>query len=234
MKVEILSSGDNYIYFVDCGGQAVVVDPTKAAPALASATQSGLHISHVLVTHHHFDHIGGCSEIKHASHCELVSPKASIIPMQDIGVADGDVISAGDVKFEVLELPGHTDDHVAYYARENNVLFTGDVLFAAGCGRIFEGTAEQMWNSLQRIMTLPDETRIYCGHEYALENLEFALHLEPENQDIEERLAVVREESELGVPSVPSTIGIEKKTNPFLRAADVHEFAEIRNRKNIW
>ena len=234
MRVEILCSGDNYIYFIDCGGRAAVVDPTNAAPILAAACESALHISHVLVTHHHFDHTGGCSEIKHSAHCEIVGPSASIIPMQDVGVADGDVIRVGDVEFEVMALPGHTNDHVAYYSRDNNVLFTGDVLFAAGCGRIFEGTAGQMWDSLQRIMSLPDETRIYCGHEYGLENLEFALHLDPENEDIEERLAVVRDEADRGVPSVPSRLGLEKKTNPFLRAGSVHEFSEIRNRKNIW
>lgn len=234
MNIKILNSGDNYIYLVVVDKKAVVIDPASAQPVLAAVRESGFHISHVLVTHHHFDHTGGCHEIKHAAHCEIVGPAKSSIPGLDREVADGDIIHTDDLDFEVMALPGHTNDHVAYYCREKGVLFTGDVLFVAGCGRILEGTAMEMWDSLQRILALPDETLIYCGHEYTLDNLEFALHVEPDNIDIQDKLEVVREWIDRDKPSVPSTLKVEKLTNPFLRATNEKEFAELRSRKNIW
>lgn len=234
MKVKILQSGDNYIYLVICGQEAVVIDPACAQAVMSAVNESGVHISHVLVTHHHFDHTAGCSEIKHATHCEIVGPGGSNIPSLDRCVSDGDIVSVGSFDFKVMALPGHTNDHVVYYSESSNVVFTGDVLFVGGCGRILEGTAEDMWGSLQRLLSLPDETKIYCGHEYALDNLEFALHVEPGNLDIEERLETIREMVARDEPSVPTTLAMEKKTNPFLRAGGLEKFAELRCRKNVW
>lgn len=248
MHVDILSAvGDNYIYLISDAGCAAVVDPTAAAPPLAKTGELNLALELVLLTHHHFDHTGGSRELKRAG-CTVVGPDDSRISPLDRPVKESDVVSLGDCKLQVISVPGHTSSHVAYYSAEHGVIFTGDTLFAAGCGRVFECTAAEMWNSLQRIRALPDETLVYCGHEYTLENLEFAANLEPNNPDVRKRLEEVRKKCRQGLPAVPSTLALEKATNPFLRvdteamrkaaglprgpAEDV--FAEIRLRKDRW
>ncbi len=249
MHVEILPGfGDNYIYLVLDSGSAAAVDPGAADPVLSAVRKLGAELSLVLVTHHHFDHTGGCRELKTVTGCSIAGPGGTRAGEVDRTVRDGDVVSVGDCEFRVLSVPGHTGGHVAYYCEAGKLLFTGDTLFAGGCGRVFGGTAAEMWNSLQKIRALPGETLIYCGHEYTLENLEFAAHLEPDNREVAERLAEVRRQCAAGKYTVPSTLELERVTNPFLRAdtealqeavglagaPPAEVFAEMRRRKDRW
>ena len=249
MRVEVLrASGDNYIYIVVEGSSAVVVDPSEAGAVLKFAENRGLHIEAVLVTHHHFDHTAGCRGIRARTGASIVAPAASSVSPLDRTVSDGDSVVFGESEFRVMAVPGHTADHVVYYSAADNLLFTGDLLFVGGCGRIFEGTASEMWCSLQKVASLPDDTLTYCGHEYTVENLQFALHIEPDNIAARDALKDIRLRLRNGEPSVPSTIGAEKQINPFLRAGTasvrttlslpdasvVKVFSELRCRKNVW
>lgn len=249
MQIEILPVlSDNYIYVIIDEGSAAVVDPADAVAVLSHVSKLGVKLKLALVTHYHFDHAAGCRELSNATRCSVVGaddPRAQVL---DRPVGDGDVVSLGNIEIRVIAVPGHTSTHVVYHVPEHNILFTGDTLFAGGCGRLFEGTAEQMWNSLEKIRALPDNTLIYCGHEYTLENMEFAAHMEPDNPDVGKRLDKVRQQRQDGLPTVPSTLEMEKNTNPFLRAdteamrkvvglpdaspADV--LAELRHRKDNW
>ncbi|MFC1498813.1 hydroxyacylglutathione hydrolase [Verrucomicrobiota bacterium] len=244
MQVKIISSGDNYIYLIITGNTAAVVDPGSARSVLSAVRKFDVEISHVLITHNHFDHTGGCREIKAKTDCSIVGPG----PSHDRAVSDGDIVAVGDCNVKVIAVPGHTHNDVAYYVSAEKMLFTGDTLFAGGCGRLFGGNADGMWNSLKKIMSLSDETLIYCGHDYALENLEFAAHLEPDNLEVLKRLEDVRQQGRADSPTVPSSLKLEKATNPFLRAdteamkkaigkpnaSPSEVFAEIRRRKDQW
>lgn len=247
-QIPVLS--DNYVYLAHDTetGATAVIDPAVAEPVLAAAADKGWKITHILNTHHHADHTGGNLEIKEKTGCTIVGAAcdAERIPGIDVEVAEGGTYSLGNAEAKVFEVPGHTSGHIAYWFNESRALFCGDTLFAMGCGRLFEGSAEQMWNSLCKFEDLPDDARIYCAHEYTLSNGEFALSVEPENPDLLSRMDEVREKRRDGIPTVPSTMAEERATNPFLRpmsrhlqetiglsgAGLVEVFAETRARKD--
>ncbi len=193
---------DNYVYLIhEPQSRATgVVDPSVAPPILEAAEREGWRITHILNTHHHNDHTGGNNEIKAATGCIIVGPRADRdrIPGIDIEVGDGDTYEFGAEKARVFDVPGHTRGHIAYHFAHSNALFCGDTLFIMGCGRVFEGTHAQMWNSLSKLKALPPETRVYCAHEYTQANARFALTVEPENRDLVERAAMVELDARQG------------------------------------
>ncbi len=243
---------DNYVYLARdrASGQTAVVDPAVAQPVLKAAERLGWSISHIFNTHHHGDHVGGNLEIKAATGCTIVGPKAdrARIPGIDIEVDEGETAALGEALAEVFFVPGHTRGHIAYWFRESAALFCGDTLFALGCGRLFEGTPSQMWNSLSKLRALPAETRIYCAHEYTQANARFALSVDPGNEALQQRSREIDQARAQLQPTVPSTLGEELATNPFLRADQpslaanvglpsgdpVAVFAEVRHRKDIF
>ncbi|MBM3549817.1 MAG: hydroxyacylglutathione hydrolase [Alphaproteobacteria bacterium] len=213
---------DNYVYLVRdrSSGKVGVVDPAVSDPVLERAQALGWTITHILNTHHHGDHVGGNMAIKAATGCTIVGPRADRdrIPGIQIEVGDGDVFKLGEAPAEVFDVPGHTRGHIAYWFRDSDALFCGDTLFAAGCGRMFEGTPQQFWTSLGKLKALPDPTRVYCAHEYTQSNIRFALSVDggnPALQDRSRRVDALRAENK---PTVPSTMAEERATNPFLRA----------------
>ena len=241
---------DNYAYLVFDREEGVcgVVDASEAEPVKRALEARGLKLTHILSTHHHPDHVGGNLALKQAFDVKVVgaAKDAARIPGIDIGVNEGETFSLGSHVARVLEIPAHTSQHIAFWFAADKAVFTGDTLFAMGCGRLFEGTPDMMWSSLTKLMRLPDDTRVYCGHEYTEANGRFALTVEPDNADLQSRMEDVREMRAQGLPTIPSTMGLEKKTNPFLRAqsaeirhslgleggTNVEVFAETRRRKD--
>ncbi len=234
---------DNIIWVWSKGTQAVVVDPAVSEPVKNWLVSKDLTLIAVLQTHHHDDHIGGTKELlNYWPKAEVIASGADRerIPLQTISVKDGDQICLLGTNLLVIEVPGHTKFHIAYYLSFKNsknqspALFCGDTLFAAGCGRIFEGTAEEMYLSLNRLSKLPDETRIYCAHEYTESNLRWASSIKPENLVIQKRLKDIVELRKKGSLSLPSKIEEEKLTNLFLLAKNSREFGELRLNKDTW
>ena len=226
---------DNYAYLVIDPGtrEAAVVDCAEAEPVLAAVERERVRLTTVLATHHHFDHVGGNQDLRVALPGIRIfgsAEDAPRIPGITDPVRDGDRVSVGRLAGRVIFIPAHTSGHVAYHFPDEHAVFTGDTLFAAGCGRLFEGDAAQMMGSLGRLAALPDDTRVYCGHEYTQKNLEFAVSLEPGNHAVTEKLAAVRTLRRAGKPTVPSTIAEEKATNPFLRTASPELTASVRAR----
>ncbi|WP_296262490.1 MULTISPECIES: hydroxyacylglutathione hydrolase [unclassified Pseudomonas] len=230
---------DNYIWLLqdNASKRCAVVDPGDAAPVLAwLADNPDWQLSDILITHHHADHTGGVVQLKAASGARVYGPANENIPARDVALEDNDELTVLGLRFAVHAVPGHTLGHIAFYHedRQQPLLFCGDTLFAAGCGRLFEGTPQQMHRSLNRLATLPDNTQVYCAHEYTLSNLRFALAVEPGNPDVTGRFEQVirwREENRI---SLPSTLALERKTNPFLRAdqASVKQKADERTGTN--
>ncbi|ATG89500.1 hydroxyacylglutathione hydrolase [Methylomonas koyamae] len=212
---------DNYIYLLHepDSGLTAVVDPAAAAPVMAASQRCGFGLNYIFNTHHHSDHIGANLELKAATGCKIVGAKAdrSRIPGIDIALGDGDRIALGAEELVAMDTPGHTVGHIVYYSAGSSALFCGDTLFSLGCGRLFEGSAEQMWHSLQKLKTLPAETKVYCAHEYTEANARFALTLEPGNPLLQQRYADVCQRRRSNAPTLPSTIGQELATNPFFR-----------------
>jgi len=208
---------DNYIWALCDGRQAAVVDPGEAPPVREFLARRGLRLCAVLLTHHHMDHVGGLAGLVGDNAIPVYGPRDKRIEGITRHVGNGDAVHLPefDVRFEVIAVPGHTLTHIAYYGASS--LFCGDTLFACGCGRLFEGTPAQMIASLAKLAALPDDTRVYCGHEYTLANIRFARTVEPDNQALAAREANTRETRAQGQPTLPSTIGREKATNPFLR-----------------
>jgi hydroxyacylglutathione hydrolase len=212
---------DNYIWLLQDHGtqRCAVVDPGDAAPVQAwLAAHPGWVLSDILITHHHHDHVGGVEQLKKATDATVYGPASESIPARDVALKDNDRVSVLGWEFDVFAVPGHTLGHIAFY--HHGLLFCGDTLFAAGCGRLFEGTPEQMYASLTRLAALPEDTLVYCTHEYTLSNLRFAAAVEPGNQDTAERLAKVAQQREAGIMTLPSTLALEKLTNPFLRVGE--------------
>jgi hydroxyacylglutathione hydrolase len=232
--VPVPAFSDNYIWLVhdETSGDTAVVDPGDAAPVLAEAERRGWRIDQVWNTHWHPDHTGGNLAIKTATGARISGPAGENIAGRDVALSEGDEVSLGNHVGRVIEVPGHTLGHIALIFDEDRVAFVGDTLFAMGCGRLFEGTPEQMYLSLQRLTELPDDTRLYCAHEYTLSNARFAAHAEPGNNAVAERLAAVQVLRERGEITVPTTVAQERETNPFVRSSDAEEFARRRAAKD--
>ncbi len=217
---------DNYIWVLASKKMngMYVVDPGAAKPVLNWLNNTYLPLKGILITHHHPDHVGGVRELLDHCNVPVFGPRDCPARCVTHPLDEGDTIKCLGLQFSVLSVPGHTLDHIAYfsgtYNDESPILFSGDTLFAGGCGRLFEGTAEQMYFSLEKLSSLPDQTRIFCGHEYTISNLLFAEAVEPDNQNIQSRIKNDKELVRKGIPTLPSTIGIEKRTNPFLRAEE--------------
>ncbi len=243
---------DNYGYLIrdSASGVTATVDTPSAAAIVGALAHKGWKLDYILNTHHHGDHAGGNLELKAKTGCRIVGPRADAerIPGIDIALGEGDSFELGSRRATVLDTPGHTRGHIVYVFAADHAAFVGDTLFAMGCGRLFEGTPGQMWDSLQKLLALPDETRVYCAHEYTQKNARFALTVDPANAVLAQRAAEVDRLRATGLPTVPTTIGRERQTNPFLRvgdpgvraalgltaAGDVEVFAEIRRRRNLF
>jgi hydroxyacylglutathione hydrolase len=233
--VPVPQLADNYAYLVidPATGEAGVVDCAEAPPVLAEVANRRLRLTAVLATHHHFDHVGGNQDLAAAVPGLRIYGSAEErgrIPALTHPLRDGDPVEVGRLHGRVIFIPAHTSGHIAYHFPGEHAVFTGDTLFAGGCGRLFEGDAAQMMRSLGRLTQLPDETRVYCGHEYTEKNLRFAAELEPGNRRLADKLASVERLRREGRPTVPSTIGEEKATNPFLRTSSPELAASVRAR----
>lgn len=215
---------DNYVYLLHdaASGATAVVDPGEAAPVEAALAERGWTLTHILNTHHHADHIDGNEALKAKYGATLVGPKAEAdrIPDMDVTVAEGDTYDFAGHTAQVYETPGHTTGHISFYFADSDALFPGDTLFSLGCGRMFEGTPAQFWDSLRKLRALPDSTYIYCGHEYTASNAKFALSIDGDNDALKARATEIEELRAEGRPTIPSLLGQEKAINPFLRADD--------------
>lgn len=211
---------DNYIWLLHDNQHVVVVDPGDAAPVLAYLNLHKLKLAAILCTHHHNDHVGGVCKLVELYNVPVYGPQLENISCVSHMLGGGDVIEIPElkIKLSVIDIPGHTLGHIAYLGA--GYVFCGDTLFGCGCGRLFEGTAAQLFHSLQRLANLPDETKVYCGHEYTEANIRFALVCEPDNASLKQRQAEVQALRAAGRPTLPSTIASEKATNPFLRCAE--------------
>ena len=241
---------DNYCVLLHApeSGETVAIDAPSAEPIKSELGKHGWRLSGIFITHHHNDHTAGCQALKDLFACTITGPEteAERIPALGRGVSEGSALSFGGHSVEVIETPGHTLGHVSYHIPELKVAFTGDTLFALGCGRVFEGDPQMMFASMQQLAALPDDTAIYCGHEYTLSNARFALSIEPENAALVAHVKDVEAKRAAGVPTLPTTIALEKATNPFLRTAstairarlgligapDWQVFARLRELKN--
>jgi hydroxyacylglutathione hydrolase len=241
---------DNYGYLIHdpASGATAAIDAPEAGPIIAALEREGWTLTDILVTHHHADHVGGIAELKRRYTCRVVAPHDNKVPIADVDVRvkEGDRVIVGSLTARVLETPGHTLDHISYVFDADNALFSADALFSIGCGRVFEGTYPMMWESLLKLRALPDAMRVYCGHEYTQSNVAFALGIEPDNAALKARAAEVSTLRGEGRPTIPSTIGAEKKANTFLRAdvpsvaaalgmsgrSAAEVFGELRERKN--
>jgi hydroxyacylglutathione hydrolase len=225
---------DNYAYLVICEAsrQAAVVDPSEAAPVIAAARQEGVELAAIWNTHHHWDHTGGNQELASAVRgLEVVAHESDRgrVPAQTRFVGEGDAVSVGQVSARIIHNPGHTSGAISYHVADGDgAVFTGDTMFGAGCGRLFEGTPADMHTSLGKLAALPADTRVYCGHEYTEKNLAFAAEAERDNRAIAERRARVAELRRRGQPSVPFTMAEEQATNPFVRAGTAERLGELR------
>lgn len=252
--IAVPAFSDNYIWLLRYGDKAVLVDPGDAAPVVNALEAKGLELAGILLTHHHPDHVGGVEELLawSGSDISVFGPAAESIPCVNRPLVGGEQAKIDEVGacFDVIDVGGHTLGHIAYFGE--GAVFSGDTLFAAGCGRIFEGTAEQMWQSLSRLAALPPSTEVYCAHEYTLANLRFALAVEPDNQALQARCAEAQRLREEGKPTVPTTIADELAINPYLRvrqpqviaaaeafhgsalAGDAQVFAALRGWKDVF
>ena len=226
---------DNYVWLIHDpeSGDTAAVDPSVAAPVLDAVSAKGLRLTQVLNTHWHPDHTGGNEAIQAATGSPIIAPaEAERVSKVDHIVVEGDRVSVCGAEAVVWDIPAHTAGHVAYYFEKERMIFVGDTMFAMGCGRLFEGTAEQMYANMLRIASLPDDVRIYCGHEYTLANARFALHAEPKNQAVRDRLHRVEALRNAGEITLPTTVAEERATNPFVRASDAQDFARLRTEKD--
>ena len=234
IRIPVLS--DNYIWLVNDAksGATMVVDPAVAEPVLAKANELGWTITHIWNTHWHPDHTGGNAAIKAATGCTITGPAAEAerIPTLDVQVRGGDVVLFGATEAHVIDVPAHTAGHIAFHFAAENIAFVGDTLFAMGCGRLFEGTAAQMFDNMRKLEALPDNTVIYCAHEYTQSNGRYALTAEPGNAALIARMNDVDAARVRGEATVPTTIALERATNPFMRAKNIAELAERRAAKD--
>jgi hydroxyacylglutathione hydrolase len=212
---------DNYIWMLHDGHKALVVDPGEAQPVLDALRREGLLLESILVTHHHADHTGGVDELRDSTGARVYGPAGEEMPEPLARLSGGDICTSMGLRFQVLDVPGHTAGHIAFYCEAMDgapLLFCGDTLFSGGCGRLFEGTPAQMLASLDSLSALPDTTRVCCTHEYTLSNLKFASAVEPENADLQQYLAHCQQLRTQDFPTLPSNLALERKINPFLRS----------------
>ncbi|KAK9842139.1 hypothetical protein WJX84_004687 [Apatococcus fuscideae] len=231
LRVPCLTDNYSWVLLERASGKTAVVDPAEAQPVIAALDTRGVKLDAILNTHHHWDHVGGNEELKAKYGAEIVGPKAdeARIPGIDVALAEGQTWKLGALEMHVFDTPGHTRGHITLWFPEAEVMFPGDTLFALGCGRLFEGTAPQMWQSLQKLLHIPPATRVCCGHEYTQSNAKFAAHFDPDNKALQARKASIDSLRKQGLPTVPSTFGEEVQTNPFLRPHD----AVLRKRHAI-
>lgn len=232
---------DNYLWLIHDGTYATVVDPGDAIPILAALDTYQLSLTAILLTHHHADHVGGVSTLKKHFQVPVFGPRNEVIPEVTHTATEDDQITIPELSlhFSILDVPGHTRGHIAYVARHQNWLFCGDTLFAGGCGRLFEGTPAQMFASLAKLAALPETMQVYCAHEYTLANLRFALEIEPDNPALIARMHTEQMKRAHYQPTIPSSIGLEKATNPFLRCTEekiinrLIDYGHIKSREPI-
>ena len=243
-----LSDNFGYLIHDPQSLKTAAIDAPEAGPIMKVLQREGWKLTDILVTHHHADHVGGIAELKKTYGCKVTAPhdQGTAIPEVDLRVAEGDTVQVGALTARVFETPGHTLDHICYVFDSELALFSADTLFSGGCGRVFEGTYPMMWQSLKKLRTLPDDYRVYCGHEYTAANVKFCLGIDANNEALKNRADEVAQLRAVGKPTIPVLLGLEKKTNVFLRADDPaiaaavrlkgfseeDVFGELRERKN--
>ena len=226
---------DNFSYIlIDQNKNACVIDPSESEPIINFVEKNNIKIKYILNTHHHFDHIGGNKEIKKKYNAKIVAYKNDLhrIPDVDISLKNNQIWTAENFKSKIIHIPGHTNGHICFFFEKEKIAFTGDTLFSLGCGRIFEGTYEEMFSSLKKLKELPKETKIYCGHEYTLKNSEFCLKYDKNNKRLQKKINEIKNKVNNNIPTVPSTIEDEIACNIFLRAKTLGEFSKLRDLKD--
>ena len=226
---------DNFSYIlIDQNKNACVIDPSESVPIINFVEKNNIKIKYILNTHHHFDHIGGNKEIKKKYNAKIVAYKNDLhrIPDVDISLKNNQIWTAENFKSKIIHIPGHTNGHICFFFENEKIAFTGDTLFSLGCGRIFEGTYEEMFSSLKKLKELPKETKIYCGHEYTLKNSEFCLKYDKNNKRLQKKITEIKNKVNNNIPTVPSTIDDEIACNIFLRAKTLGEFSKLRDLKD--
>ena len=237
MKVEIIPClQDNYSYLIIDNNkqEACVVDPSEAKPIIDYLSGKNINLKYILNTHHHFDHIGGNKDLKKKYNSIVIGFKddANRIPAVDILLKDNQIWKGDNFEAKIMHIPGHTTGHISFHFFKEKFIFTGDTLFSLGCGKIFEGTYQDMFNSLEKIKKLPQDTRIYCGHEYTLQNSKFCIKYDPENLNLKKKIIEIKKKLENNIPTIPSTIKDENECNIFLRAKDIESFSKLRDLKD--
>ena len=237
MRVEIIPClQDNYSYLIidDSNNSACVVDPSEASPIINFLENKNINLKYILNTHHHFDHIGGNKDLKKKFGSIVVGFKndSSRIPGIDVLLEDNQIWKAENFETKIIHVPGHTSGHICFYFFREKIVFTGDTLFSLGCGRILEGTYEEMFDSLKKIKSLPEETKIYCGHEYTHNNSKFCIKYDSENLILKKKIESIKRQIEDGIPTIPTTIKNELECNIFLRANDLKRFSKLRDLKD--
>ena len=223
---------DNYIWAIQIDDSITIVDPGESIPVLKVIEEKKLNLQDILITHHHYDHTGGLLELKKYISGKVYGPENENIDGIDVSLAENDLIETLGHEFRVIETPGHTLDHIAFYSKQTNVLFCGDTLLSAGCGRLFEGAYDQLYTSIQKINELPDETKIYCGHEYTLKNSMFCKKYEEDNKNLKKKIIEIEHKLKNNLPTIPSTIEEELACNIFLRAKNLKDFSKLRDLKD--
>ena len=237
MKIEIISClKDNYSYLIidKTNNNACVVDPSEANPIINFLEKKNINLKYILNTHHHFDHVGGNEDLKKKYNPTIIGYKhdASRIPAIDVLVDDNQIWKADNFEAKIMHVPGHTTGHISFYFFNEKLIFTGDTLFSLGCGRIFEGTHEQMFSSLNKIKNLPEDTMLYCGHEYTLQNSKFCIHHDSQNLNLQNKIKKIKENLNNNIPTIPSTLKDELECNIFLRAKNIESFSKLRDLKD--
>lgn len=234
VQIAVLEDNYNFIIHNEKTNETAVVDPSEAKPILDVLAKNNWKLDYILNTHHHWDHVGANDKLRKLTGCKIFGNEADKDRITQITnpIKTGEVLSVLGSDIEVIDTPGHTLGHISYYFPDDKLLFCGDVLFAMGCGRLFEGSAEQMYKTLQIFKQLPDDVIVYCAHEYTESNGDFSLTVEPNNFELQKRVKEVKKLRQKGMPTIPTSIGEEKLTNPFLRARNVEEFTKIRKVKD--
>ena len=239
MRVEVIPClQDNYSYLIidKSNNSACVVDPSEAKPIINFVEKENINLKYILNTHHHFDHVGGNKNLKKKYNSVVIGYKddANRIPEIDILLEDNQIWKADNFEAKIIHIPGHTTGHISFHFFKEKLIFTGDTLFSLGCGKLFEGTYQDMFSSLKKIKKLSQDTKIYCGHEYTLQNSKFCIEYDPENTKLKNKITEIKKKLENNLPTIPSTLKDENECNIFLRAKDVESFSKLRDLKDIF